>query len=97
MGDAVENQVEGTGEKKLGRNQKLAAVGYLIPFAAVVVPSLGSMVAAVVHSDTATQMAVIDKLVAFGEVYGLVAVASVLVVSGAIKSVAEVAGAISRK
>ena len=60
-------------------------------------PSFITMGSAIVRNDMATGLSVIDKLATFAEVYGLVAVGSILVVSGAIKTVGSVAGAIMSK
>jgi hypothetical protein len=80
-----------------GRNQKWAAVGYAIPFATVALPALASMGKAIIASDTATQLAVIDRLSSFATTYGLVAVGLVLGIAGAIKGIGSIAEAIAAK
>lgn len=89
MADAQETN--GNGGKRLGRNQKIAIGCYAMPFLSVVMPAFYSLVTA---ADEATKLAIIDKLATFAEVYGLVAVGSILVASGIIKSISAVAGAI---
>ena len=83
--------------EKFGRNQKIAIFGYLTPFAAVVLPAFVTLGGALFRGDSQTQLAVIDKLISFAQVYGLVAVSSILVVAGAIKGVGSVAQAIMAK
>ena len=87
------------GKKALGRNQKLAIWCYAVPYAVAVLPMLASvasgLMSGTVEGDQLV-LASIDRLVTFTQVYALVAVASILVVSGAIKGVDAVAGAIGK-
>jgi len=90
--------VEQAEEKKvLGRKQKLAAWGYAIPFATVALPTWISIGKGLWGGDHAAVAAYIDRLIGFAEVYGLVAVASMLVAAGVVSSVGAVAGAIAAR
>jgi len=99
MSDAEILNGNGNG-RKLGRNQKIAIWSYGIPYAVSVLPmlvSVGSgLLSGTVEGDHLALEA-IDRLVSFTQLYGLVAVGSILVVAGAIKSIDSVAGAISKK
>lgn len=80
-----------------GRNQKWAAIGYAIPFASVALPALAAMGKAILANDTATQLALVDRLSSFATTYGLVAVGLVLGIAGAIKGIGSIAEAIAAK
>jgi hypothetical protein len=88
----VDAQIE---QKRLGRNQRFAAKAYGVVGLSVVIPALAMLASALVHNDSTTQLAVLDRLISFAQGWGLWAVGSVLVVSGAIKGLGSVAGAIS--
>lgn len=71
--------------KQLGRTQRLAAKACGIVFGSVVLPALVSMGVAIYRADTATQLAIIDKLATFANVFGLVAVGIVVTGGVAVK------------
>ena len=80
-------------KKKLGSTQKLAAAAYAVPFASVVLPAFVTLGAAIIRSSptvdtTATQLAVIDRLISFSQLYGLVAVGCILGLGAGIKMAA---------
>lgn len=91
---------EDTKKKPLGRKQKIAIWGYGIPYAVTVLPMLASagsgLLSGTVEGDKLALDA-IDRLVSFTQIYGLVAVASILVVAGAVTGIDAVAGAIGSK
>jgi hypothetical protein len=84
-------------KRRLGRKQVLAAWGYAIPFASVMLPTWSAIGKALWQGDHASVATYIEKLIGFAEVYGLVAVASMLVAAGVVTSIGAVAGAISSR
>jgi len=84
---------EPTTKKPLGRNQKIAAIGYLVPWVSVVLPAVGTLAMSWWRNDFGTALAVLDRLITFAEVYGLIAVGCLLGISGAVKGVSAMADA----
>lgn len=97
MTDTVQTSAEDSGRKPLGRNQRLAIACYSVGYGAVTFPMFVTLGVAIYRNDMPTVLTILDKLATFTQVYGLVAIASILVVSGAIKGVGAVAGAIRAK
>jgi hypothetical protein len=86
----------GEEKKKLGRNQKLAIWAYGIVAGTAMVPTYVAMGVALSRDKMPEVLACVDKSIDFAGDYGLKAVASLLVVSGAIKGVDKVATAVGK-
>jgi len=91
MENEQETKPREVSEKRLGRNQKFAAKAYGLVGASVLLPAFLMAGQAIGHNDVETQLAILDRLIAFAGGWGLWAVGSVLVVSGAIKGLGSVA------
>lgn len=74
-------------KEPLGRNQRIAIIGYGIPFAAVVLPTYLMMLVALYRNDIPSVLAGVERIANFSIVYAPIAMGTILVVAGAIKSV----------
>lgn len=80
-------------EGKLGRNQKIACVGYGSPVVVALLLCTWAMIKAPNHS---AMLEVIDKWMDHSLIYVPIAMGSILLVSGAIKGVGMVTDAVAR-
>jgi hypothetical protein len=94
----VTDPVEPNGDveqKRFGRTQKIAVLCFLAPFSAVVLPAITVLIKAIKGADTATQLAVLDRLKDFAGGFCFNAVLTILIVAGALKGIPMAANAIA--
>lgn len=80
-----------TAKTPLGRNQKVACWAYSVGAAIAMLPLYVTMAVALYRDNLDVAVMCVKESIAFAGDYGLKAVASILVVSGAIKGVGQVA------